>query len=191
MSEWGERSLRIYWPNRHDGKEVRQKAGFCVDCDAINLKRIIGGDVGFDSMCLFGFGHTVCEGTLRPKQKCTIGCINLGLYKSILVSIQWREPSGLLIVVAMNLADTVKNRCREENNVGYTGIWGQLEERGPERRNKENQENTGPWKKPKEKKVSHQLGCFWRKMTQNLNWFKFSRFIGPYNWKYKPQEDHP
>ena len=44
----------------------------------------------------------------------------------------------------MNLADIVKNRCKEEKNVGYTGIWGQLEEREPERRNKENQDNMSP-----------------------------------------------
>jgi len=44
----------------------------------------------------------------------------------------------------MNLADIVKNQCEEENNVGYTGIWEQLEEREPERRRKENQENMGP-----------------------------------------------
>ena len=59
-------------------------------------------------------------------------------------------------VVVVNLAEIVKNQCRqwEGNNIGYTGIQGQPEVKEPERperRNKEeNQDNMGPYKKPRE-----------------------------------------
>lgn len=56
-------------------------------------------------------------------------------------------------VVVVNLAEIVKNqgRQREGNNTGYTGIRGQPEVKEPERRNKEeNQDNMGPYKKPRE-----------------------------------------
>lgn len=51
-----------------------------------------------------------------------------------------------------NLAG-INNQCGEweGNNIGCTGIQGQLEEEEPEKINREeNQGSMGPWKKPKE-----------------------------------------
>lgn len=127
-------------------------------------------NVGFDTMC--SFRHTVCEGPLRPKGKYTIGCTNLGL-KFGWINNQYGKWEG--------------------KNIGCTGIQEQLEEEEPEKINRE--ENQGSMEALEEtkgiKRVSHQLGCFWLKMTENLNWLKLSRFTGPNNWQYRFLEDHP
>lgn len=122
------------------------------------------GGVGFDTMC--SFRHTVCEGPLRPKGKYTIGYTNLGV-KFGWINNQYGKWEG--------------------NNIGCAGIQGQLEEEEPEKINRE--ENQGSMEALEETKgierVSHQLGCFWLKTTENLNWFKLSRFTGPNNWQYR------
>lgn len=63
----------------------------------------------------------------------------MGFYKSILASHRTEGIiRALLTVIAMNLAEMVKNQCKlEGSNLGSTSITRWLEEKEPERREEE------------------------------------------------------